>query len=89
MNTTASVVTTPAMKLFHWGLRDGRYRNPEPAECSGMMKISYFPVGRPEPPAVVLGFSPCGGGGGGGGSIVCDGTAGSGANVPSVGLVKR
>jgi hypothetical protein len=76
MMTTARVLTTPAMKLFHCGLSDGRYRNPDPAECSGMMKTSYFPGGRPEPPAVVLGFSPCGGGGGGGWLMVCEGPAG-------------
>jgi len=61
----------PAMKLLMLGLSDGRYKKPEPAECSGIMKTSYFPGGSP-PPAVVLGASPCGGGGGG--ALIVGGT---------------
>lgn len=61
----------PAMKLLVLVRREGRYRKPEPAECSGMTKMSYFPVGSPDPPpAVVLGASPWGGGGGGGAAIL-------------------
>jgi hypothetical protein len=33
-------LAAPAMKLFICGRRDGRYRNPEPDECGGMMKMS-------------------------------------------------
>lgn len=51
-----------------FGFSEGRYRKPDPAECSGMMKMSYLPFGRPDD----LGFWPCGGGGGGGGSIVVE-----------------
>lgn len=63
-----SAEAKPATKLLMFGLRDGRYRKPEPAECSGIMKMSYLPGGRPLP-AVVLGASPCGGGGGGASAI--------------------
>lgn len=52
----------PAAKLFGLGLMEGRYRKPEPAECSGMTNMSYLPGGRPED----LGAWPWGGGGGGG-----------------------
>jgi hypothetical protein len=51
----------PATKLLTLGWSDGRYRKPEPAECSGMTKMSYFPGGSPED----LGTPPWGGGGGG------------------------
>jgi hypothetical protein len=54
----------PATKLLTFGCSDGRYRKPEPAECSGMTKMSYFPGGRPPEPWG-LGTSPWGGGGGG------------------------
>lgn len=62
----------PAAKLLTFGFSDGRYRKPEPDECGGIMKISYFPGGKPEDvvPAVDFGASPCGGGGGGGPLIV-------------------
>merc|ERR1711964_165010 len=61
ITTSISADANPAAKLLTFGFSEGRYRKPDPAECSGMMNISYFPFGRPE----VLGFSPCGGGGGG------------------------
>jgi hypothetical protein len=51
----------PAAKLLTFGCKDGRYRNPDPEECGGIMKMSYFPGGKPED----LGTSPWGGGGGG------------------------
>lgn len=51
----------PAAKLLTLGFSDGRYRKPEPEECGGMMKMSYFPGGSPDD----LGASPWGGGGGG------------------------
>lgn len=38
--TANSVHATPAKKLFRCVPRLGRYRNPEPAECGGMMKMS-------------------------------------------------
>ena len=38
--TTKRVLTEPAIKLFRWHCKDGRYRNPEPEECGGIMKIS-------------------------------------------------
>lgn len=38
---TANIVQpTPARKLFRCVCSDGRYRNPEPEECGGIMKIS-------------------------------------------------
>jgi hypothetical protein len=52
--TSISAVANPATKLFMFGCKDGRYKKPEPAECSGMTKMSYFPGGSPEP----LGLSP-------------------------------
>jgi hypothetical protein len=66
--TTTSIraEANPAIKLLAFGCSDGRYRNPDPAECSGITKMSYFPGGSPED----LGTPPCGGGGGGGPSIV-------------------
>lgn len=36
----AIVLATPAMKLFRWTVRDGRYKKPPPAECGGIMKMS-------------------------------------------------
>ena len=51
----------PAAKLLTFGFSEGRYRKPEPDECGGIMKMSYFPGGNPDP----FGCSPCGGGGGG------------------------
>lgn len=71
-NTTthARALAKPATKLLIFGCSDGRYRNPDPAECSGMMKMSYFPLGRLGPEEVVLGLSPWGGGGGGGGGLI-------------------
>jgi hypothetical protein len=38
--TRIKALAKPAAKLLTLGLRDGRYRKPEPAECGGMMKIS-------------------------------------------------
>lgn len=66
--TSTRAEAKPAAKLLTFGLSDGRYKNPEPEECGGMIKISYLPGGRFE--LVVFGFSPCGGGGGGGPLIV-------------------
>lgn len=53
----------PATKLLMFGCKLGRYRNPEPAECSGMTKMSYLPGGRP--PDLAPPCPPWGGGGGG------------------------
>ncbi|KAL5433962.1 hypothetical protein PMIN07_012383 [Paraphaeosphaeria minitans] len=36
----AMVLATPAMKLFRWTCRLGKYTKPPPAECGGMMKMS-------------------------------------------------
>jgi hypothetical protein len=30
----------PAAKLLTFGFNDGRYRNPDPEECGGIMKMS-------------------------------------------------
>ena len=54
----------PATKLLMFGRNEGKYKNPEPAECSGITKISYFPGGRP-PDLGAPPWPPCGGGGGG------------------------
>jgi hypothetical protein len=59
--TSMSADANPAAKLLTFGFSDGRYRKPDPEECGGIMKMSYFPGGKPED----LGTSPCGGGGGG------------------------
>ena len=57
----------PAAKLLTLGLREGKYRKPEPEEWGGMMKMSYLPGGMLlEPglpgvgplPEVVRGFVP-------------------------------
>lgn len=64
--TNISADANPATKLLTFGCKEGRYRKPEPAECSGITKMSYFPGGRPPDPAPEdLGISPWGGGGGG------------------------
>ena len=60
--TNIKADANPAKKLLTFGFRDGKYRNPDPAECSGMTKMSYLPGGKPEDD---LGAAPCGGGGGG------------------------
>ncbi len=67
IRTHSRADANPAAKLLTLGCNDGRYRKPEPDECGGMMKISYFPGGNPEAvvPAVDFGAAPCGGGGGG------------------------
>lgn len=66
--TKTNADAKPAAKLLAFGLSDGRYRKPDPAECGGMMKTSYFPGGRFV--CEVFGFPPCGGGGGGAPFIV-------------------
>lgn len=38
--TTARALAKPATKLLMLGRIDGRYMKPEPAECSGMTKMS-------------------------------------------------
>jgi hypothetical protein len=47
--TRINAEAKPAAKLLTLGLMDGRYKNPEPEECSGMTKMSYLPGGKPEP----------------------------------------
>jgi hypothetical protein len=54
ITTSTRADAKPAAKLLALGFRDGRYRKPDPEECGGIMKISYFPGGKPED----LGFSP-------------------------------
>lgn len=65
ITTSTRADAKPAAKLLTLGFSDGRYRKPEPAECGGMMNMSYLPGGRFVPEFVVFGFSPWGGGGGG------------------------
>jgi hypothetical protein len=54
MTTSRSADANPAAKLLVFGFIDGRYRKPEPEACGGIIKMSYFPGGRPED----FGFSP-------------------------------
>lgn len=55
--TNTRAVAKPATKLLVLVRSEGRYRKPAPAECSGIMKTSYLPGGRP-PLRVVFGFAP-------------------------------